>query len=144
MTLRFEARADVRPTEDPAKVRAALERLFPGATLEELPGEVRASVPDLKRVRELIRSQRIPDTARGVMLAGLSHDGSATRFFLGKQAAAAGKAHFGALGGPLGEILVIMEGAPGEAERHIYHLAPDTTVDEDLAEVPHSMRPPPS
>ena len=142
--LRVRARAPVRPTEDPARVRAALTNLFPGADARETPDGVEADVPDLARLRELIRSQRIPDTARGAMLAGLSEDGLRARFRLGKQAAAAGRAHFGPIREPLGEVVVELESdAPGDVERAIYHLAPDTTVEPELAEVPPSERPAP-
>ena len=142
--LRIRARAPVHATEDPAKVRLALIHLFPGAEVQEGTEEVWADVPDLARLRELVRSQRIPDTARGVMLAGLSDDGLRTRFRLGKQAAAAGRAHFGPIREPLGEVVLEMTGdAPGEVERAIYRLAPDTTVEPELAEVPPSERPAP-
>lgn len=142
--LRVTARAPVRPTEDPAKVRLALVNVFPGAEVRDGEGEVRADVPDLARLRELVRSQRIPDTARGVMLAGLTDDGLRSRFRLGKQAAAAGRAHFGPIREPLGEIVVELRGdEPGEVERAIYRLAPDTTVEPDLAQVPPAERPAP-
>lgn len=140
--IRITARAQVRPTEDPAKVRQALLHLFPNATLREAPGALDADVPDLARLRELIRAQRIPDTARGQMLAGLSEDGLRATFRLGKQAAAAGRAHVGALGGPLGEIEVaLVSDVAGEVERAIYRAAPDTTVAIELAETPPGERP---
>lgn len=140
--LRVRAHAPIRPTEDPAKVRAAIEALFPGASVELSATEARAEGLALDRIRELVRSQRIPDTARGVMLSGLSDDGLHARFKLGKQAAAAGRAHFGAIREPLGELVVELESdAPGEVERTLYHVAPDTTVPIDLAEVPPSLRP---
>lgn len=135
-------RAPLRPTEDPAKVRAAIESLFPGSSVEVSESEVVASAPSLGRIRELVRSTRIPDTARGVMVAGLSADGRSARFFLGKQAAAVGRAHFGALRSPLGDIEVSLFGeADFEVERAIYELAPDTTVAPELSEVPPGLRP---
>lgn len=142
--VRVRARAPIRPTEDPEKVRQALVNLFPGARVSAGAALVEADVPDLARLRELVRSQRIPDTARGAMLSGLSDDGMTARFRLGKQAAAAGRAHFGPIREPLGEVEVEMLGdAPGEVERFIYHLAPDTTVEPEWAEVPPAERPEP-
>jgi len=142
--LRITARAGVKPTEDEARVAKALTLLFPGAAVARQDDALVATPGDLARLRELIRSQRIPDTARGQMLAGLSNDGLRARFTLGKQAAAVGRAHFGALRGPLGDIDVELAGdEPGEVERAIYRLAPDTTVELELSEVPPAERPAP-
>lgn len=142
--VRIHLRAPLRPTEDPAKVERALTSLFPGAKVERHAEEVTAVAPDVARLRELVRSQRIPDTARGAMLAGLASDGMSARFRLGKQAAAVGRAHFGALRSPLGDVEVSFFGeAEHEVEQLIYHVAPDTTVPPELAEVPESLRPPP-
>lgn len=144
MPLRITLRAPVKPTEDPEKVKAAIGKLFPGASLEAREGEVVATAPSLVRLRELIRSDRIPDTARGVMLAGLSMDGASARFLLGKQAAAAGRAHFGPLRSPLGDLEVTLFGdEPYEVERVIYETAPDTTCAPEWAEVPPALRPAP-
>jgi predicted RNA binding protein with dsRBD fold (UPF0201 family) len=140
--LRITARAPLRPTEDAARVRAALLALFPRARIEERAGELHAEGDDGERLRDLVRAERIPDSARGQMLHGMSPDGATARFRLAKQAAAVGRASFGALGGPLGEIDVEIAGEPGEVERAIYRIAPDTTVPLELAEVPPSERPP--
>jgi len=139
--LRITIRAPINPTEEPARVRAAIEKLFPGATIRQENDEMIAQAPHLERLRELIRSTRIPDSARGAMLANLDDAGSRTTFLLGKQAATAGRAHFGPLRSPLGDLEVELAGAEGEAEREIYRIAPDTTVPEEWAEVPHRMRP---
>jgi predicted RNA binding protein with dsRBD fold (UPF0201 family) len=140
--LRILARATVSPTEDEERVRAALLSLFPGAAVRREDGALVAEPRDLERFRELVRSERIPDSARGVMLAGLAEDGLRARFHVGKQAAAAGRAHFGALREPLGSIEVALwSDVPGEVERALYHVAPDTTVPLELAEVPPSLRP---
>lgn len=144
VAIRIHVLAPIRPTEDPEKVRAAIEKLFPGAKIEVHEDRATATAPDMERVRELIRSTRIPDTARGVMLAGLSMDGTASRFLLGKQAAAAGRVHFGALRSPLGDLEVSIFGdGEHEVERFLYRLAPDTTVEPELAEVPPALRPQP-
>lgn len=117
-------------------------RLFPGASIDAASEQMTAVAPELDRLRELIRSQRIPDTARGVMLAGLAPDGSSATFVLGKQAAAAGRAHFGPLRSPLGDLEVTLVGDEEyEVVRAIYRTAPDTTVQADLAEVPPALRP---
>jgi predicted RNA binding protein with dsRBD fold (UPF0201 family) len=140
--LRVAIRAPVNPTEDVARVRAAITSLFPDAEVKESPGHLDAEATDLSRLRELIRSERIPDSARGVMLSGLSTDGLRTRFLLGKQAAAAGRAHFGPLRSPLGDLEVTFEGTePFEVETAVYRIEHDTTVAVELAEVPPALRP---
>jgi uncharacterized protein len=142
VAVTIRARAPLKPTEDPERVRAALLALFPTAKVREERGEMLAEGATLDRLRELIRNERIPDTARGVMLHGLSADGAYARFRVGKQAAAAGRVHFGVLRGPLGDVEVEIEGSePGDAERAIYRCAPDTTVAPELAEVPPGERP---
>ena len=144
MALRIHVRAPLRPTEDPAKVALAIEKLFPRSTIEVHASEVAAVAPDLSRLRELVRSARIPDTARGAMLAGLAEDGLSARFKLGKQAAAVGRAHFGPLRSPLGDLEVSLFGdEEHEVEKAIYRVAPDTTVAPELAEIPESLRPAP-
>jgi predicted RNA binding protein with dsRBD fold (UPF0201 family) len=122
-------------------VRAAILALFPDALFHETPQEIVAQVASLDRLRQLIRSQRIPDTARSVMLGGIYNDPETT-FLLGKQAAAAGRAHFGPLRSPLGDLAVtIAAGDLDAVERAIYWLAPDTTVPEEWAEIPLRLRP---
>ncbi|HLE97791.1 MAG TPA: RNA-binding domain-containing protein [Candidatus Thermoplasmatota archaeon] len=153
MPLRVTARAAVHPTEDPAKVRAAVANLFPSTAIEVGPTEVVARGTDLTRLAELVRDHQIPDSARGQMLNGLRtsadtskwSEGAAKRFArfpLGKQAAFVGKPHFGAPETALGNIDVLVEADDEEAVlRAIYAAAPDTTVAPALAAVPRELRP---
>ena len=140
--VRVHLRAPVKPTEDPEKVRKAIVAMFPDAEVRDGHGWMHAEATDLRRLKELIRSHLIQDTARGAMLAGLSDDGMSTRFLLGKQAAAVGRIHFGPLRSPLGDLEVAFHGETEHAvEKTVYWLAPDTTVAPELAEVPASLRP---
>ncbi len=88
------------------KVRRALTNLFPDLALEVEGERLAGSAESLERLRELIRNQRIRDTARGQFLAG--RDGDRTRVVLSKQAAFMGVVNFSA-GAPLGDILVDVE-----------------------------------
>lgn len=118
-------RAPVQPTESPARVGAAVRNVFPGASLEERPWGLEGPAGDLGRLGELIRAQRIPDTARGVLLRG--QEGSSARFALNKQAAAVGRLNFAAREGPLGDIQVeVRTDSAEELGALIDHLAPDT------------------
>jgi predicted RNA binding protein with dsRBD fold (UPF0201 family) len=144
--LRIELRALVRPTEDAGRVEAAIRNLFPDAALALRPRNGReerewtGTSPDAVGLRNRVRDQRIPDTARSVLLRGKM--GASARFHLGKQAAFMGKASFGAQPGALGEIEVTLT-ASDERELlyAIYDLAFDTTVPEDLARIPREYRP---
>lgn len=142
MALRIHVRAPIRSTEDPEKVRVAITEMFPGAQVEMTPTQASAIAPSFARLKELIRAYRIPDTARGQMLMGLAPGGLRSTFLLGKQAAAVGRAHFGSLRSPLGDIEVsILGDEESEVERFIYETAPDTTCAPELAEIPPALRP---
>jgi predicted RNA binding protein with dsRBD fold (UPF0201 family) len=125
MAVATRLRAPVHPTESAERVLAAIRRVFPAADMQRTPWGVEGSCPDLARFGQLVRGQRIPDTARGVLLR--SQDGPRARFTLSKQAAAAGRLNFAALPGPLGDIGVELEaGSAAELTALIDGIAPDT------------------
>lgn len=99
--MRVRVDTPVRPTEDVAKVQRALLNLFPDLTFERADDRVVGTTASLDRLRELIRNQRIRDTARGQFLAGRHQD--RTRVALSKQAALMGVVNFAA-GSTLGDI----------------------------------------
>jgi uncharacterized protein len=118
-------RAPVQPTETAERVMAAVRNLFPAAELHATERGVEGSSPDAGRLAALIREQRIPDTARGVMLRG--QDGGRTRFHVSKQVAAVGKLNFASREGPLGDISVELRAADAaELTRFVDEVAPDT------------------
>ena len=118
-------RAPVHPTERPERVMDAVRNLFPNAALRATGAGIEGESPDAGRLAHLIREQRIPDTARGMLLRG--QDGGRTRFAVNKQAAAAGKLNFATREGPLGDITVELWSADAaELARFIDEVAPDT------------------
>ncbi|HEY7587407.1 MAG TPA: RNA-binding domain-containing protein [Thermoplasmata archaeon] len=94
------------PTESRERVKAALRNLFPDLQFERDDERIIGVTRSLERLRELLRNQRIRDTARGQLQAGRS--GSRTRFSLNKQAATGGLVNFAAPS-PLGSIDVEIE-----------------------------------
>src|SRR5439155_7224240 len=81
----------------------ALRSLFPDLRVESREGRIIGTTENLDRLRELIRNQRIRDTARRQLLAG--RRGDRTAVSLSKQAAFVGVVNFAALS-PLGDITV--------------------------------------
>lgn len=96
--MKLLVKAQVYPTENLDKVKAAIKNLFEVAIQEEegrgaryllATGEGRES---LKRFYTLLRSQSILDSARSVLLRGI--EGSRVCFNLNKQAACMGLISF--------------------------------------------------
>ncbi len=104
--LRVHVETPCRPTENLGKVKVALLHLFPDLAFEREDEVVAGSTASLEKLRELIRNQRIRDSARGQFLA--ARDGTRTVVRLSKQAAYMGVVNFGA-GAPLGDIVVEIE-----------------------------------
>ncbi len=101
--LRVRVETPCRATENPTKVKVALLNLFPDLVFEREDETVVGTTASLEKLRELIRNQKIRDTARAQFLAG--RHGEGTRVALNKQAAYMGVVNFTA-GGPLGDITV--------------------------------------
>jgi len=100
---RVRVETPCRPTESLAKVKVALLQLFPDLRFEREDELVVGTTENLDRLRELIRNQRIRDTARGQFLKGRNAD--RTQVSLSKQAAYMGLVNFAAPS-PLGAVLV--------------------------------------
>ena len=88
----IEITCPVYPSEDPEKVKTAILKVFPNATLEESDMGIKGTTDNLDRFSKQIRKQKILDTTRSVMLHGKR--GDRTRIFLNKQVAFVGKISF--------------------------------------------------
>jgi predicted RNA binding protein with dsRBD fold (UPF0201 family) len=95
--------AEVFPTEDRAKVVAAIARLFPDAVIE---GEDRlvGHSHSVEAFSDQLARQKIRAAARRVLLRGI--DGETASFRLNKQVATMGKVSFSEEDHPLGDIHV--------------------------------------
>lgn len=123
---------EVNPTEDPEKVRRAVENIFGSVEFEVKPhgrGSLLIAktkgVDGLTKLCNLLRRERIRDAARGVLFDGLGE--KSIVFYLNKQVAYAGHISFSKPVGesPLGPIRVqIRCDNPREL---IEWLAPKTT-----------------
>ncbi len=132
MKLRVEA--EVKATEDAAKVGAAINKIFPALQLNSsgnsLVGDS-TEVMCLDRLHQLLRLRAILDSARKVMRAGTR--GNFTQFTLNKQVAAVGKVSFTGGESPLGPITVTIETL--DIERLIDYLAPRTRDGKPIMEI---------
>ena len=108
--------AEVRPTEDPEKVKQAILNIIdPDVVRVEDLGQSRIMIAEsnslraLEKLHRLLRVERILDAARGAMKRGLS--GNRLVFHLHKQAAYKGRLSFvsGDHESPLGSIRVVIE-----------------------------------
>ena len=95
----MQVKVEINPTEDVAKVRQAVEKIFGNLPLEEKAQRrsmlLLAQVKDLKGLSKfgyLLRRERIRDAARGVLFQGLK--GNTISFCLNKQVAYAGHVSF--------------------------------------------------
>lgn len=101
--MRVRVETPCRPTESLAKVEQALLNLFPDLAFEREDDLVIGTTASLERLRQLIRDQRIRDSARSQFLKG--RVGDRTRIRLNKQAAFVERVNF-STGSPLGDISV--------------------------------------
>lgn len=98
----------VYPSEDPEKVRSALNSIFPTGEFILSDGRMTTEA-DLDNFSVLIRRQRILDTARSMMIRGKNRVGTKTRFNINKQVATVGKVSFVDYRTALGTIEVSVE-----------------------------------
>lgn len=98
----------VYPSEDPEKVRSALNSIFPMGEFILSDGRMTTEA-DLDNFSVLIRRQRILDTARSMMIRGKNRVGTKTRFNINKQVATVGKVSFVDYRTALGTIEVSVE-----------------------------------
>lgn len=99
MKVRTRVEALVHPTEDEAKVVAAISNVFDAKNyVKEDRGEYKVvyceaeGMEPLEKLRNLLRRERILDAARRMILAG--RKGNTLTFYLNKQAAYVGHASF--------------------------------------------------
>jgi predicted RNA binding protein with dsRBD fold (UPF0201 family) len=139
MNINLTISAVLYPTESQEKVEAAIKKLFPDVelkleqgfgTAKRLTGSTIA-IEGLKKLHELLRRQRILDTARSTFLK--NKRGNAIEFELNKQVAYIGKVNFVEEAIALGSIHVKIEAE--EIDRLIDWLAPVTKDGKPIQEI---------
>lgn len=130
--VEVEVKVTANPTEDPLKVKQAVENIL-GSIKTEVKTLGRESIligkaagrESLSKLYNLLRRERIRDAARGALFGGLN--GKSIVFYLNKQVAYAGHLSFSepAAESPLGSIEVQIK--CDEPRELIEWLAPKTT-----------------
>jgi uncharacterized protein len=114
VTVHIEA--DVNPTEDPEKVKAAIDNIVANATFtseEAFQGSILKAdaqgTESLIKLRNMLRNDRIRDAARKLLNRAIR--GNQISFYLNKQVACAGHISFSeeSAESPLGPIRVVIE-----------------------------------
>lgn len=138
MNITVSVFALVYPTEVQEKVAAAIVNLIPVELkladfgVPRLYGE--GGIESLRKLHMLLRENRILDTARQVLLAGV--EGDTTQFRLNKQVALMGKVNFPAGEETLGSIHVEISAESGdELLKIIDWLAPGTVDGKPVEEI---------
>lgn len=116
------------PTEDAEKVKRAVLNLFPDSMIEEREGEILARTGSLARFKELVRSYRILDATRRMLLR--RKQGTSTSFSVNKQVAFVGKISYVEERLPLGSIEVSID--DDDLDRLIDEVAPITVDGEEV------------
>ena len=97
--------AEVFPTEERARIEAAIVKLFPDAVFSG-GGGVSARSTSMTAFSEQLAKQRIRAAARKVLYRGI--EGTETCFRINKQVATTGKVSFSEEDHPLGDIQVVL------------------------------------
>jgi hypothetical protein len=114
--------AEVHPTESEEKIRRAILSIFPDAVFRRRGKTLFAASRSVARLGEMLREQRIRDSARAQMFAGMRH--SHVEIKLNKQAACAGRVSFSVEAEPLGPIEVVI--VAEDIRSVVDAIAPDT------------------
>ena len=131
--VEIEIETDVNPTEDVDRVVEAVKNLFPDAEIEIAEQKLVAKARNLERFRELLRRQRILDTARTEMKKGLS--GREITILLNKQTAVVSRINFVDEDAVLGPITVRFRLNWVSPERFIDYVAPQTKDGKPVREL---------
>ena len=119
----------VYPSEDPEKVKSAIEKIFPDAVIEEDDDGFFGTTQSLDTFSHRIRKQKILDATRSVMTRG-KKGSDRTVFHLNKQVAFMGKVSFAEPKAILGTIKVTIE--EDDILALIDKVAPETVDGEEV------------
>jgi predicted RNA binding protein with dsRBD fold (UPF0201 family)/cytidylate kinase len=123
-SVEVEIETRIFPTEDEDKVREAVKNFFPDAEIKISEGLLKARAKNLDTFRELLRKQRILDTARQEMLNNIF--GNEITLLLNKQTATVSKINFTDEDALLSPIKITFKVYGIDIHKFIDYLAPGT------------------
>ncbi|AGK61085.1 Uncharacterized protein conserved in archaea [Archaeoglobus sulfaticallidus PM70-1] len=126
----------VYPTEDEEKVVKAIKNFFPDAEISIEDDVLRARAKNINHFRELLRMQKILDTARNEMLKSVS--GNEITILLNKQTATVSRINFVEEDAILSPIKITFRLYGIQPERLIDYLAPETRDGRPVKELKES------
>ncbi len=124
---------EIHPTENVDKVVQAVKNIFPDAEIEIEDGKLFAKARDLSRFRDLLRRQRILDTARSEILKGRRNNEIV--IYLNKQTATVSKVNFCDENAVLSPIRVTFKLYNIPFSRFLDYLAPETKRGKPIKEI---------
>jgi predicted RNA binding protein with dsRBD fold (UPF0201 family) len=131
--IEIEITTEVHPTEDEGKVIGAIKNIFPDAEIRIEDGKIVAFAKDLSRLRDLLRRQRILDTARAELMRN-REDNEITVYF-NKQTATVSRINFTDEDAVLSPLKVTFRIYGITIERFIDYLAPETKDGKPVKEL---------
>ncbi len=131
--VEIDIETKVNPTEDVDKVVQAVKNLFPDAEITIEGDTLKAKAWDLRKFRDLLRRQRILDTARTELLKGKVDN--ETTVFLNKQTAYIGKVNFTDEDAILSPIRVTFKLYGIPFGKFLDYIAPPTKAGKPIREV---------
>ncbi|MEM2462466.1 MAG: AAA family ATPase [Archaeoglobaceae archaeon] len=123
----------IHPTEEEEKVIGAIRNLFPDAKIEISEGKVFAIARNLKTFRELLRRQKILDTARSELLR--NRRGNEVTIYLNKQTATISRINFCDENVALSPLRVTFRVLTVPFQRFLDYLAPITKDGKPVVEI---------
>lgn len=133
LSVEVEIETFLHPTEEEEKVVKAIRNLFPDARIEIENNKVFAVARDLKHFKELLKKQRISDTARSELLRG--RKGNEIVVFLNKQTATVSRINFCDKEVALSPLKVTFRLIKVPFQRFLDYLAPVTKDGKPVNEV---------
>jgi predicted RNA binding protein with dsRBD fold (UPF0201 family)/cytidylate kinase len=135
--VEVEVRTEIHPTEDDEKVKFAVKNFFPDAEFEirtkDGVKELVARARDLGHFRDLLRRQRILDTARQELLKNAL--GNEITILLNKQTATVSRINFSDEDAVLSPLVVTFRLHGIDVQRFVDYLAPQTKAGKPVKEV---------
>lgn len=131
--VEVEIETRINPTEDVDKVVQSVKNVFPDADVKIEGDILRAKAWDLRKFRDLLRRQRILDTARTEILKGKSDN--ETTVYINKQIAYIGKVNFTDENAILSPIRVTFKLYGIPFGKFLDYIAPQTKAGKPIKEV---------